>query len=163
MSRLDTHIRRLMAQRVCLDALAEAVAAVPGPVVELGLGNGRTFDHLRERLPGREIFVFERLPRAHPASTPDADHLIVGDLEETLPRALDRLKAPAALLHSDIGDGDAARNARIAAWLARAVPPLIAPGGFVASDQPLDDPRLRPWPLPDGVAPGRYHLYQHGP
>ena len=31
-----------------------------GPVLELGLGNGRTFDHLRERLPGRRIVAFDR-------------------------------------------------------------------------------------------------------
>ncbi|MFW5833549.1 MAG: class I SAM-dependent methyltransferase [Pseudomonadota bacterium] len=162
MSRLETHIRRLQAQRACLDALARAVASVAGPVVELGLGNGRTYDHLRERLPEREIFVFERDPRAHPACIPDDRHLIVGDLEATLPHALDRLPAPAALVHSDIGTGDEAATARLAAWLATAIPPLLAPGGFVASDQPLDDLRLVPWPLPDDVAPGRYHLYRVG-
>jgi hypothetical protein len=161
-SRLETHIRRLQAQRACLDALARAVAPVPGPVVELGLGNGRTYDHLRERLPERAIFVFERDPRAHPACIPDDRHLIVGDLEATLPHALDRLPAPAALVHSDIGTGDEAATARLAAWLATAIPPITAPGGFVASDQPLDHPRLAPWPLPDEVSPGRYHLYRVG-
>ena len=162
MSRLDTHIRRLTAQRACLDALATAVADLPGPVVELGLGNGRTYDHLRERLPDREIFVFERYPQAHPACIPDADHLIVGDLATTLPDALDRLPGPAALLHSDIGTGDEARNARLAAWLAAAIPPLVRRGGFVASDQELTAAELAPWPLPEGVAPGRYFLYRRG-
>ena len=32
-----------------------------GPVIELGLGNGRTYDHLRERLPGRRIIAFDRV------------------------------------------------------------------------------------------------------
>ena len=162
MSRLDTHIRRLMAQRACLDALALAIADVPGPVAELGLGNGRTYDHLRERLPGRDIYVFERCPRAHPACIPDAEHLIVGDLEATLTEAECLLTTPAALLHSDIGTGDEARNAKLAAFLSIAIPPLVRAGGFVASDQELSHPSLVPWPLPDGVAPGRYYLYRRG-
>ncbi len=162
MSRLDTHIRRLTAQRACLDALAAAIADLPGPVVELGLGNGRTYDHLRQRLPSREIFVFERYPQAHPACIPDGDHLIVGDLEATLPNAPARLPEPAALLHSDIGTGDAARNASLAAFLSTAIPPLVRAGGFVASDQELAHASLVPWPLPEGVATGRYFLYRRG-
>ncbi len=74
MSRLDSAIRRLQAQRACLDAAAALVAGLPGPVLELGLGNGRTYDHLREILPAREIFVFERRIAAHPASIPDERH-----------------------------------------------------------------------------------------
>ncbi len=50
----------MTAQRDCLALAARLVADVPGPVLELGLGNGRTYDHLREILPGREIFVFDR-------------------------------------------------------------------------------------------------------
>ncbi|MGH6887075.1 MAG: class I SAM-dependent methyltransferase, partial [Geminicoccales bacterium] len=48
MSRLDSFIRRLEAQRACLDLAAARIADLPGPVLELGLGNGRTYDHLRE-------------------------------------------------------------------------------------------------------------------
>jgi hypothetical protein len=160
MSRLDSNIARLLAQRACLDALAREIEGLSGPVVELGLGNGRTFDHLRERLPGREIFVFERQPAAHPDCWPDAEHLIEGDFFDTLPDAPARLPAPAALLHADTGTGDRVRNARLARWLAEAIPPLVAVGGFVASDQPLADERLEPWPLPAEVAPGTYHVYR---
>jgi hypothetical protein len=162
MSRLDTNIARLVAQRACLDAMAAAIADVPGPVVELGLGNGRTFDHLRERLPEREIFVFERQPAPHPDCWPDRDHLIEGDFLDTLATGRERLPAPAALLHADIGTGDPARNARLARWLAEMIPPLVAIGGFVASDQALAHAALEPWPLPAEVAPGRYHLYRRG-
>lgn len=160
MSRLDTHIRRLEAQRACLDALSCAIRDLRGPVVELGLGNGRTYDHLRQRLPGREIFVFERQPMAHPDCIPDAEHLIVGDLYVTLADGRAWLPAPAALVHSDIGTGEAAETAALARWLAEAIPPMVAAGGYVASDQPLDNGGLVPWPLPEGVAPGRYHLYR---
>ena len=68
MTRLDSAIRRLEAQRACLDRAAALVRGVPGPVLELGLGNGRTYDHLRARLPGRDIFVFERAPPPTPTA-----------------------------------------------------------------------------------------------
>ena len=161
MSRLDSFIRRLMAQRACLDLAAALIRDLPGPVLELGLGNGRTFDHLREILPGRAIFVFDREVRAHPASTPDPARLILGDIEDTLPAARGRLPGPAALVHSDLGTGDPARNGRLAEWLAGALPALLADGAVVVSDQALTNPHLAPLPPPDGVAHGRYFLCRY--
>jgi len=160
LSRLDSFIRRLEAQRACLDLAAAAIRDLPGRVLELGLGNGRTYDHLRERLPAREIFVFERQLAAHPACVPDAAHLILGDIRRTLPAARARLPAPAALAHSDIGTGDAARNADLARWLAGSLPALLAPGAWVIADQALHTPELAPLPPPEGVARGRYYLYR---
>ena len=60
MSRLDSFIRRLQAQRACLNEAVAQIRGVEGFVLELGLGNGRTFDHLREICPDREIYVFDR-------------------------------------------------------------------------------------------------------
>ncbi len=159
MSRLDSFIRRLEAQRASLNHAVRAIANLPGPVLELGLGNGRTYDHLRELLPAREIFVFERQLAAHPASMPDPAHLILGDIRATLPAA--RLPAPAALAHCDIGTGDALRNADLAAWLAQVLPGLLAPGAWVVSDQPMGTPALAPLPPPEGIGRERYFLYQH--
>lgn len=160
MSRLDTFIGRLMAQRASLGRAAELIAGQPGPVLELGLGNGRTFDHLRELFPDRRLFVFERQPAPHPACMPTPDQLVVGDLRETLPGALTRIGAPAALVHSDIGTADAARNAALAAWLASVLPSILAAGGIVASDQRLDNPGLAPIALPSDVPESRYFLYR---
>ncbi|MBZ0325447.1 MAG: class I SAM-dependent methyltransferase, partial [Alphaproteobacteria bacterium] len=87
MSRLDSAIRRLEAQRACLGAAAAEIRDLPGPVVELGLGNGRTYDHLRDLLPGREIFAFDRQVAAHPDCVPDAAHMVLGDFTETVPGA----------------------------------------------------------------------------
>ncbi len=162
MSRLDSAIRRLQAQRACLDAAAEIIAGLPGPVLELGLGNGRTYDHLREILPAREIFVFERRVAAHPASVPDERHLILGDFRHTLKQAMDRLPAGAALAHADIGTGEAARNARLAAAIAAPLAALMAPGGIIVADQDLGAAAGTPLPLPDGVPAGRYFLYRAG-
>jgi hypothetical protein len=161
LSRLDSFIRRLEAQRACLNAAAQAIRDLPGPVLELGLGNGRTYDHLRELLPEREIFVFERKLAAHPGCLPDPAHLILGDLRSTLETARARLPAPAALVHCDLGTGDPDRNRTLAAWLARVLPGLLAAGAWVISDQPLQTGSLAPRPPPQGIAPERYFLYLH--
>ena len=117
MSRLDSFIRRMQAQRDCLNWAIDAVAGVAGPVIELGLGNGRTYDHLREHLPGRRIHVFDRRVAAHPACVPPQDCLLLGDIHETLPAAAARLGPVAALAHTDLGSGDEAANARLAAFI----------------------------------------------
>jgi hypothetical protein len=158
MSRLESAIRRLEAQRACLGHAA--AAAPPGPIFELGLGNGRTFDHLRGLLPGREIFVFEAQVNAHPDCIPDAEHLILGDLRKTLPASLARFAGRVALVHSDIGTGDPVRNAAFADWLGPAVRPFLAPDAVVASDQQLAALADLAAPLPAGIEPGRYFLYR---
>jgi len=162
LSRLDSFIRRVTAQRDCLNAAATLIAEVPGPVLELGLGNGRTYDHLREILPGREIWVFERQVAAHPDCIPPDDRLFLGDLAATLPTALGRIGDRAALAHIDIGTGDAEANAKLAAWLGPHMAALMRVGGVVVSDQALTVPGWTALPLPEGVKPGRYHLYRAG-
>jgi len=163
MSRLDSFIRRLEAQRACLDHAAGLIADLPGPVLELGLGNGRTYDHLRERLPGRDIFVFERSVAAHPECVPPPERLILGDMRETLRRVRDRFAGQAALAHLDAATGDVAASLALAAELAPLIAPLLRHGGGVLiSEPPLDLPAAD-WtalPLPAGIEPGRYHLYR---
>lgn len=160
MSRLDSFIRRLQAQRACIDAAVDLVKDLPGPVLELGLGNGRTYDHLRERLPRREIYVFDREINAHPDCVPDEAHLFLGDFFDTLPTVLARVGQPAAMIHADIGSGDAAATAARAAALGPRLRDLLVPGGVLASDQPMDTPGLEPLPLPEGVPDRRYFLYR---
>lgn len=162
MSRLDSFIRRAVAQRDCLNDAARRIAAMRGPVIELGLGNGRTYDHLCHLLPEREIFVFERRVAAHPDCVPDEAHLFIGDFKETIPGAMARLKAPAVLLHGDVGSGNAAKNAELAAWLGPAIQPLLAPGAVVIFDQALNCAGLDPLELPAGVDDERYFMYQAG-
>jgi hypothetical protein len=162
-SRLDSFIRRLEAQRACLDLAVARIADLPGPVLEFGLGNGRTYDHLRELLPAREIFVFERKVRAHPADRPAPYHLLLGDFRDTVPSAGHRLPGKAALAHADIGSGDREATAELAKWLSGALPDLLADGAWLACDQPLQHPSLVPQPLPNGVTSNRYFLYCHQP
>ncbi len=160
MSRLDSAIRRLEAQRACLNHAADLIRDLPGPVVELGLGNGRTYDHLRQILPSRAIFAFDRQVAAHPDCIPDAAHLVLGDFNDTVPAALSRVGERAALIHADTGTGEAARNAQLAAWLVPHLVALARPGGIILSDQELVALAARALPLPPGVPPGRYYLYR---
>lgn len=159
MSRLDDFLSRLTAQKAILEHLATAIAAVPGPVLELGLGNGRTYDHLREILPEREIFVFDRGVTAHPASIPDGHHMIVGDIRETLCFCGPRVGAAAALVHCDLGTGDETADLAKAHWLSPLVVERTAEGGFVASGIALELPGFVEMPLPAAALASRYHVY----
>lgn len=160
MSRLDSAIRRLQAQRDCIDWAAGQLAGAPGNILEVGLGNGRTYDHLRERFPGNEIFVFDRRIAAHPDCVPSQDHMFIGDVLDTLPAALARLGRHSVLVHSDIGTGNVERNKRLAARIAPLVAPLLVPGAIVLSDQPMFQSGWVDVALPAGVQPERYHIYR---
>ena len=160
MSRLESAIRRLEAQRDSLNWTAEGIAGKPGHILELGLGNGRTLDHLREIFPEREIFAFDRQIAAHPACVPDPDHIFLGDILDTLPRALARLGRNAILAHCDIGTGDSEGNRKLAAGVAPLLAPLMQPGGIILSDSPMTLAAWAGLSLPASVPPGRYHIYR---
>ncbi len=160
MSRLESFIRRLEAQRRCLDWAAQAIAGYPGAVLELGLGNGRTYDHLRHRLgPARAIFAFDRQLAAHPDCVPPPGLLLLGELHDTLPAFAARGVA-VALVHADLGSGDRAASAALAGWLGPQLRRLAAPGCLVLSDQRLGEPGLAVQALPDGVPADRYFAYR---
>jgi hypothetical protein len=159
-TRLDAFIARIAAQRDCLNVAARLIAPLEGPVLELGLGNGRTFDHLRELFPERAIFVFDREVAAHPASTPEAAFLRLGDFRDTVAAFAREGRARAALAHADIGSPDRARDAALADWLGPALAPLLRAGALVVSDRAFTTVAWRAQPLPEGVAPGSYLMYR---
>lgn len=158
MSRLDSAIRRLQAQRACLDLAIERISELDGPILELGLGNGRTFDHLREQTAGRQIYVFDRRIAAHPDCIPDPEFFFEGDITDTLAAAAGRLSGGAALAHCDIGTGDAVANAALVAAITPLLDSLLADGALVVSDQRMDAPHWAPVVLPEGVVEGRYNI-----
>jgi len=162
MSRLDRFIARMQAQRDCLNFLQPAVQALSGPILEVGLGNGRTYDHLRDLFPGRDIYVFERKVAAHPDCIPPEGRLFLGEAREAIPRAARQLGASAALIHTDLGTGDHQANMAMGQWLGPALDALAAPGCYVLANQPLDVSRWRRLPEPPGVPAGRYFLYRVG-
>ena len=158
LSRLDSFIRRLEAQRACLDHAAQLIAGIPGNVLEFGLGNGRTYDHLRDRLRGRDIYVFDRQVAAHPDCIPPADRLFLGDFRDTLPKAIAQLGQDTALANLDIGSGDEDASKRLARAMLPFVLRLLKSGGILVSDQPVESADLEALALPAGVKPGRYFL-----
>jgi hypothetical protein len=164
MSRLDNFVNRLLIQRLLLDracrALNEAADGFPGPVIELGLGNGRTYHHLREKLERRRIIVFDRKLVAHPASHPPAEDFIVGDIRETGIAHSERYGATAAMLHTDLGDGTEADDLKLQAWLPRVVHALVKPGGQIITSTELDHSGLKPEPLPEGAPRYDYFVYR---
>jgi len=160
-SRLDSFIRRLEAQRACLDLAAHLVRELDGDVLELGLGNGRTYDHLRQLFPDRKIYVCERRVAAHPDCVPPAELLLLGDMRDTLQTARDLLGGRVALAHLDPATGDVAASRALAAEVAPLIVPLLHPGGVLVSEPAIAWHGLSPMALPDGLAPGRYNLYRY--
>lgn len=162
MSRLDSFIARMQAQRDCLNFLKPAVDGLPGPILEVGLGNGRTYDHLRDLFPGRDIHVFERQVAAHPDCVPPPDRLFLGEARCSLRQAARQLGPTAALIHTDLGTGDHAANMAMGQWLGPALDALAAPGGWILANQALDVARWQRQPEPPGVPKDRYFLYKAG-
>jgi hypothetical protein len=160
-SRLDSFIRRLEAQRACLDLAARLIAELEGDVLELGLGNGRTYDHLRWLFPDRKIYVCERSVAAHPDCVPPPELLILGDMRSTLQTAHALLGGRIALAHLDPATGDVAASRALAAELAPLIMALLRSGGILVSEPAIVRDELSPVPLPESVAPGRYNLYRY--
>lgn len=157
MSRLDSFINRMSAQRDMLNAIRDRVALPQGPILEVGLGNGRTYSHLRENFPGRRIVVFDRQLLAHKSSIPPEGDLVLGEIAET-GRAF--MLGDAAFVHADIGTGDADKDAVTLTWLPQMVVGMLAPGGYVLCGLPLDAPELERLPVENHIDPERYFFYR---
>ena len=157
MSRLDSFIRRLSAQRDILNAIAADVTALPGDVLELGLGNGRTYDHLRELFPAKRIVAFDRDDRSYQPSRPRDEDMVVGEINDTI---VDFLGKGAALVHADVGTGHDDRDAVTLTWLPDRVAALLGPGAYAVSGLPLVHPELVEMPRLESVPEGRYFCYR---
>ena len=153
MSRLESHIRRCQAQCKCIERAAVLMSELPGPVLEVGLGNGRTYSHIREYLPEREIFVFDRRIAAHPDCIPDDDHVFLGEIDETLPLAVERFAGTIPLVHVDLAP-------EVILEIAHHLPKLLRPGGIALTQAGARAEGLTPLELPEGIAPGRYFIYR---
>jgi hypothetical protein len=164
MSRLDQFILRLEMQRTLLDhacaLLNELGEAMPGPVIELGLGNGRTFDHMRAKLPGRRIVAFGRELHANPKSLPPPGDFILGDIRSTGPAFAEEHGPIAALLHADLGNGVPADDRVLEVWLPGIVHSLLRPGGQALCSTRLVHERLRPLAFPSRSPKYEYYYYE---
>src|SRR5262245_9932443 len=158
MSRLDSFIRRMQAQRACLNYAIRIIGALPGNVLEFGLGNGRTYDHLRESLRARDIYVFDRALAAHRSCIPPSDRLFLGDVLQTLPPAAALLGSNTILANIDIGTGDDGVTRELVRLIAPFLLQMLRPGAIVVSGVPVNHEALCPINLPRGVEPDRYFL-----
>jgi S-adenosyl-L-methionine methyltransferase len=160
MSRLDSMIARLTAQRLCLNHAVELIGPMPGVVFEVGLGNGRTFSHLHEQMPDREIYVFDRAINAHPDCRPGPQYTFLGEIEETLPQALARFSGGIAFVHADVGDGTSDYGQHMAEVMNSSLPGHLPPGAVVACDQRLSLPAASLLTIPGLADSERYFFYQ---
>lgn len=159
-SRLDLFIDRMVSQRACLDHAIAHTTDLAGPVFELGLGNGRTYHHMVQAIDGRDVYVFERAVASHPDSTPPEDRVILGDVRETLPQAVDRFGATASLIHADLGGHNRQKNDAFARLVSPLIEPLLAPGGLMVSSDRMYFGGLQEQSLPPGAVEGRCFIYK---
>lgn len=159
-SRLEKLLYRMEAQVACLAWVFQELSGMPGPVFEMGLGHGRTFSHLRRYLPGRDIYVFDRAVNSYPDCTPEADHIILGELATTLPAAAARFAGQVVLAHSDVGSFSQEHNSAMAGLVSAHLAPALAEGALVLSDLPITVPGTTRLPLPPGAREDRYYIYR---
>ncbi|PCJ10000.1 MAG: hypothetical protein COB16_01445 [Rhodobacteraceae bacterium] len=159
-SRLDLFIDRMVSQRACLDFAIAETAAMKGPAFELGLGNGRTYHHMRRYIEGRDIYVFERAVASHPDSTPPEDRVILGDVRQTLPDSLTRFGPIASLVHADLGGHNREKNNAFARLVSPLIEPLMAPGGLMVSSDRMYFETLTEVALPANAVKGRCFIYR---
>ncbi|AXT36184.1 hypothetical protein D1820_15025 [Phaeobacter sp. LSS9] len=157
MSRLDSMLRRLTAQRDGLNWAAEQVRNLAGDVLDIGLGNGRTYDHLRETLPDRRVRVIDRVLQCHPSCVPPEADFLQGEARPMLDK-LAQERNPIILAHYDLGFGVKEKDIAEAAALSPAIAAVMAEGGIIVSGQPLVG--FDELDGPQGIPPGRYLFYQ---
>jgi hypothetical protein len=158
MSRLDTFINRMSAQRDILNHVAHDLGLPPeGDVLEVGLGNGRTYSHLRELFPERRVIAFDRAMNAHRTAAPGDDDFVMGEINETGRKFAG---CGAALVHADIGTGYPDKDAVTLSWLPQMLADMLQSGGYAISGLPLDHQQLRELPRLPSVKEGRYFMYR---
>jgi len=160
MSRLDVFIARMTAQAKCLNWAAGGIGDLPGPVFELGLGNGRTYHHLRELFPTREIFVFDFTGKSHPDCIPPAENLFLGDVIESLNKVQSRFKGQVALVHADIGNHDLVANEALGRIISPFLVPLMQASGIIVSTDRYYVDEWETLDLPEGVDAKEGFLYR---
>ena len=157
MSRLDSMLRRFTAQRDGLNWAAAEIAGVAGDVLDMGLGNGRTYDHLRETLPDRRVWVIDRVLQCHPSCVPPEEDFLQG---EAVPM-LERLKSAGHKMvraHYDLGLGVKEQEVAEAEAMSPVIASVMARGGIVVSGQPLVG--FEELKGPAGIPEGRYLFYR---
>lgn len=157
MSRLESMMRRLTAQKLGLEWAVEMTKDLQGDALEIGLGNGRTYDHMREILPDRRIWVIDRILQCHPSCIPPEENFLMGEADKMLEK-LKTKSNPIVVAHYDCGVGIKEDDVAEAAWLSPMIASIMAPNGIIVSGQPLVG--ITPVDGPKGIAADRYYFYK---
>lgn len=157
MSRLESMIRRLTAQKIGLEWGVEHTQNIAGDFVEIGLGNGRSYDHLRETAPDKKIWVLDRALQCHPSCVPPEGSFLQGEVNE----AMMQMKSDnigIALAHYDLGIGVKDKDKAEAAALSPRIKGIMVKGGLIISSQPLVG--FTQIEGPAEISAGRYYFYK---
>ncbi|MEP3946123.1 class I SAM-dependent methyltransferase [Ascidiaceihabitans sp.] len=165
MSRLESFRRRLNAQ---IDGInwaieniggtgGENTGAIQGDILEMGLGNGRTYDHLRE-YANRRIWVIDRVLQCHPSCVPPNADFLKGEADDMLVQMAQR-GTQIAFTHYEFGIGVSDVDSAEATRLAPLIKAVMAPQGLVVSQQKM--PGMTQIDGPPTVDPDRYFFYRN--
>jgi len=157
MSRLESMMRRLTAQKLGLEWAVEMTAGLSGDALEIGLGNGRSYDHLREIAPDRRIWVIDRILQCHHSCVPPAEYFLQGEAGDMLARLASKNRQ-IIVAHYDCGMGIKEKDVAEAATLSPMIAAVMAPNGIIISGQPLVG--VTQVDGPNGIAPDRYYFYK---
>ncbi|MEZ5730593.1 MAG: class I SAM-dependent methyltransferase [Burkholderiaceae bacterium] len=161
---LERALKRIETQIRLIDWAAALLSErMPPPdcfVVEFGLGNGRTYDHLRARLPVSRIVVLDREMKANPDRRPPDDDFVKGDIAATWRTLAASQPNAASLIHADLGDGTDRYDAVLESWLGEACAALAAPGAIILSSTRVQHPAIVPMQAPFEPLGGHYGVFQ---
>ena len=156
MSRLESFRRRLTAQIDGINWAIEQSKDIKGDILEMGLGNGRTYDHLRENTD-RRIWVIDRILQCHPSCVPPEADFLKGEADAMLER-LATEGAQIAFAHYDFGFGVKEKDVEEGGRLSPRIKAVMVPGGMIVSQQPMVGfTRIQG---PETIIGDRYHFYR---
>ena len=157
MSRLESMMRRLAAQKTGLEWCVEQIKSITGDFVEIGLGNGRSYDHLREIAPDKKIWVLDRILQCHPSCVPPKDSFLQGEANEVMTQ-MKSDNIGISLAHYDFGIGVKDKDEAEAAALSPLIKDIMVKDGLLMSCQPLVG--FTQIEGPAEIPTGRYYFYK---
>ena len=159
-SQLERMLARLATQKACLEFAHREIDNRPGAIFELGLGKGRTYDHLRKLFPAHDIHAFDRVLHAPRSCTPDAEHLWLGDFRYSLrsPRLAER---HVLLVHADVGSDDQRQDVQLVQAIAPMLDNLLSSGALILTDRQMQIPRWQRLPLPPAAITAGWEYFAY--
>lgn len=150
----------MTAQRDCINHAAGLIKNIPGVVFELGLGNGRSYDHMRQTLPDRDIYVFDRQVCSLSSCRPPDEKIFIGEVVHTLIMAGEIFSKKGALLHNDLGTSDCEKYKKLMDEITPLLESILMPGAIIISNTPIHTDAWERISGPQGIKQEHYYLYR---